>query len=90
MLSDSASDDDSLGSDPSKPVAISLRAFAIPAPSAAEPQISPDRPTLPTGAGVAEPALPPIDAQQSENAALQRGIVPPEHELIVRNIFTRP
>jgi len=90
MLSDSAPDNESLGSDQAKPVAISLRAFAIAAPSTAEPQISPDRPNVPTGAGVAEPPLPSMDAQQSEDAALQRGMVPPEHERIVRNIFTRP
>ncbi len=89
LLGDRDPDGGSLGSDPSQPVAISLRAFVIAGPSTAEPQVSPDRANVPTGAAVGEPPLPGMDSEQSETAALQRGMVPPEHELIVRSIFTR-
>lgn len=72
-----------------KPVAVALRAFAVAAPSDAEPQIPPGAPAGVAAGAAGERTLPALDAQQTADAALQRSLLAPEHELVVRNVFTR-
>jgi hypothetical protein len=68
---------------------VALRAFAVAAPSDAEPQIPPRAPAGVAAGAAGERPLPALDAQQTADAALQRSLLAPEHELVVRSVFTR-
>lgn len=71
---------------PSMP--LKLGAFAAMQPSRVEPQRQPPTNSLPFSSG-GRGAPPPLSDEQIPDAPLQKADVAPEHEAVVRRIFTR-
>lgn len=79
-----------LGSDPAAPMAIKIAAISGVSPSQTEPQRHPQSVTTSAAANARRTAnLPDLANEQLTDATMQQLEVGPEHEAIVRRLFTR-
>lgn len=72
-----------------QPMAVQLGAFAVAAPQYGEPQRRGGQVESTTTASAPAGPLPDLAAAQSEDAVTQKLAIAPEHEAIVRRLFTR-